>query len=168
MKMNAFIPALYPYRWKYLGISLLIFSILYLIAIQTSLLEIPKDIQWLKWGLMLSLTIIAFSKEKNENDRTRNIRIIAQHYAFQFMISVTIAYYLVIFIFRLSPALTALDLVLMGLVLNAVFFHTIKWWGKEDIHLNYKSLLQILKEDKWLILLWSIFTLITIWLILIV
>jgi hypothetical protein len=40
--------------------------------------------------------------------------------------------------------------------------------GKKDIHLNYKSLLQILKEDKLLILLWSIFTLITIWLILIV
>jgi cobalamin synthase len=168
MKMNVFIPALYPYRLKYLGILLLIFSLLYLIAIQTSLIEIYRDIQWLKWGMMLALTIIAFSKEKNENERTRNIRIIAQHYAFQFMISLTIAYYLVIFIFFLPTSLTPMDLVLMGLVLNTIFFYTIKWLGKEDIHLNYKSLLQILKEDKLLILIWSILTFITIWLILIV
>lgn len=168
MKMNPFLPALYPYRLKYLGILLLIFSLLYLFAIQISLIEIYRDIQWLKWGMMLALTIIAFSKEKNENERTRNTRIIAQHYAFQFMISLTIAYYLVIFIFYLPVSLTPMDLVLMGLVLNTIFFYTIKWWGTEGIHLNYKSLLQILKEDKLLILIWSIFTLITIWLILIV
>lgn len=168
MKMNAFIPAPYPYRWKYLGISLLILSLFYWVVIQTSLIEIRRDVQWLKWGLMLSLTIIAFSKEKNENERSRNIRIIAQHYAFQFIISLTIAYYLVIFIFRLPPVLYSMDLVLMGLVLNAIFFYSIKWMGKKDIPLNYKSLLQILKEDKLLVLLWSIFTLITIWMILIV
>ena len=167
MKMNAFIPALYPYRMKYLGILLLTFSLLYMIAIQTSFIEINGDNLWLKWGIMLSLTIIAFTKEKNENDRTKNIRIIAQHYAFQFMISLTIAYYLVIFIFRLPATLSSMNLVLMGLVLNTVFFYSVKWMGKEDIHLNYKSLLQILKEDKLLILIWSILTLITIGLILI-
>jgi hypothetical protein len=167
MKMNAFIPALYPYRMKYLGILLLTFSLLYMIAIQTSFIEINGDNLWIKWGIMLSLTIIAFTKEKNENDRTRNIRIIAQHYAFQFMISLTIAYYLVIFIFRLPATLSSMDLVLMVLVLNTVFFYSVKWMGKEDIHLNYKSLLQILKEDKLLILIWSILTLITIGLILI-
>lgn len=168
MKMNAFIPAPYPFQWKYLGISLLILSLFYWGIIQFSAIDIYRDVLWLKWGLMLSLTIIAFSKEKMENERTRNIRIIAQHYAFQFIISLTIAYYGVIFIFRLPSALDAMDLVLMGLVLNAIFFYSIKWLGKKDIHLNYKGLLQILKEDKLLILLWSIFTLITIWLILLV
>lgn len=167
MKMNAFIPALYPYRWKYLGIIILTISFLYLIAIKTSLIEIYRDMQWLKWGMMLSLTIIVFSKEKYENERTRNIRIITQHYAFQFMISLTIAYYLVTFIFNLPIALSSMDLVLMGLVLNTIFFYSVKWMGKENIHLNYKSLIQILREDKLLILIWSILTLITIWLILI-
>lgn len=167
MKMNAFIPALYPYRWKYLGIFILTISFLYLIAIKTSLIEIYRDMQWLKWGMMLSLTIIVFSKEKYENERTRNIRIITQHYAFQFMISLTIAYYLVTFIFNLPIALSSMDLVLMGLVLNTIFFYSVKWMGKENIHLNYKSLIQILREDKLLILIWSILTLITIWLILI-
>ncbi len=168
MKMNVFIPALYPYKLKYMGILLLISSILYWIALETSLIKIYLDIPWLKWGIMLSLTLIIFSKDKNENVRIQNIRIISQLYALQFMISLTIAYYLVIFLFNLPAALTSMDLVLMGLVLNAVFFYTMKWFGKEDIHLNYKSLIEILKEDKLVILMWSILTLITIWLILIV
>ena len=165
--MNVFIPALYPYGWKYPGIILLIISIAYLIVIQISLFEIYGNTEWIKWSITFSFTLIAFSKEKSENERTRNIRIIAQHYAYIFIISLTIAYYLVIFSFRLPAELSPLDLVLMSLILNTVFFYTVKWWGVKDIHLNYKSLRQILKEDKSLILIWSILTLISVWLILI-
>jgi hypothetical protein len=167
MKVNAFIPALYPYRWKYTGIILLMVSVIYFLAKQTSLFELSVHGDWVKWGITLSLTLIAFSKEKLENERIRNIRIIAQHYAFIFIISLTIAYYLVIFTFRLPAELSPLDLILMSLILNTIFFYTVKWWGVKDIHLNYKSLMQILKEDKSLILIWSILTLITVWLILI-
>ena len=162
MKMNVFIPALYPYWWKYLGLFFLSALFLCLMVIQYSLVNIPLDIQWIKWGILVSLSILAYSKEKTEDERIRNIRFIAQHYAFQFLISLVIAYYLVIFIFSLSPALTALDLVLMGLVLNTCFFYTAKWFGKKDIHLSFKSLPEIMKEDKLLILIWSILTLITI------
>lgn len=162
MKMNVFIPALYPYRWKYFGLLLLSVLFLALIAIHYSLIKLPWDIRWIKWGIMVSMTIMAYSKEKNEDERIMNIRLIAQHYAFQFLISLVIAYYFVIFIFSLSPALTALDLVLMGLVLNTCFFYTAKWFGKKDINLSYKSLPEIIKEDKLLILIWSILTLITI------
>jgi hypothetical protein len=162
MKMNVFIPALYPYRWKYLGLFLLSALFLCLIAIRYSLVNIPLDIQWIKWGILVSLTILAYSKEKTEDERIRNIRFIAQHYAFQFLISLVIAYYLVNFIFSLSPALTALDLILMGLVLNTCFFYTAKWFGKKDINLSFKSLPEIIREDKLLILIWSILTLITV------
>jgi hypothetical protein len=166
--MNAFIPALYPYGWKYPGIILLVVSIVYLILWQVSLIEIHWNPEWIKWGTAFSLTLIAFSKEKSENERTRNIRIIAQYYAFQFIISLTIAYYLVIFIFSLPAELTSLDLILMGLILNAIYFYSIKWLGVREIQLHYKSLKQILREDKLLILLWGILTLGTIWFILIV
>ncbi|MBS0000892.1 MAG: hypothetical protein KFF73_18055 [Cyclobacteriaceae bacterium] len=160
-------PALYPYRWKYFGIFLLTVLFLYLLANQISLVNINWDIQWIKWGILFSLTLMGYSKEKNENERIKNIRIIAQHYAFQYLISLTIAYYLVIFIFNLPAALTSLDLILMGLVLNTVFFYTGKWMGRKDVDLTYKSLIQILKEDKLLILIWSILTLSTILIILI-
>jgi len=165
--MNVFIPALYPYRLKYFGILILILSILYLITIQMALTGIYGDIRMIKWGILVGLTIIIFSKEKTENSRIQNIRIIAQYYAFTFIVSLTIAYHLVIYIFSLSENLGSLDLVLMGLVINTAFFYTIKWMGPRDIHLNYKSLIQIVKEDKLLILIWSILTLMTIWLILI-
>jgi hypothetical protein len=168
MKMNVFIPALYSYRLKYLGIFFLSILLISVIVNQFFLVRIPWDIQWIKWGILLSLTIMGYSKEKNENERITNIRIIAQHYAFQYLISLVIAYYFVIFIFNLAPALTALDLVLMGMVLNTCFFYSAKWFGRKQIQLNYKSLMEIIKEDKSLILIWSILTLITILIILIV
>jgi len=168
MKMNIFIPALYSHKYKIFGLILMGILVLCLIETQISLVRFPWDIRWIKLGMLFALTIMGYSKEKNETERIRNIRIISQHYAFQFVISLTIAYYLVIFIFDLPSAITALDLIFTGMALNATFFYTIKWFGKTNVHLSYKSLSQIVGENKLLILIWSILTLITILTILII
>jgi hypothetical protein len=161
MKTDIFIPALYHYKFKIFGIVL--FITLLMIAIVVSLFQYQNTIDpyLIKWGILVALTIISFSKEREENVRIKHIRLITQTYTLQFLISFTVAYNIVIYLFGLTDILSSLDLILMGFVLNVLLFYSIKWIGSESIELEYKSITQIVKENPQLFIIWIIMSILT-------
>lgn len=161
MKTDIFIPALYHYKFKIFGIVL--FITLLMIAIVVSLFQYQDTIDpyLIKWGILVALTIISFSKEREENVRIKHIRLITQTYTLQFLISFTVAYNIVIYLFGLIDILSSLDLILMGFVLNVLLFYSIKWIGSESIELEYKSITQIVKENPQLFIIWIVMSILT-------
>ena len=161
MKTDIFIPALYHYKFKIFGI-VLIFALL-MISIMVSLFEYQDTIDpyLIKWGVLVALAIISFSKEKDENIRIKHIRLITQTYTLQFLISFTVAYNIVIYLFKLTDILSTLDLLIMGFILNVSLFYSIKWFGSQRIEVEYKSITQIIKENPQLFIIWIIMSILT-------
>ena len=161
MKIKIYIPALYHYKFKFIAIILIISLIVVALFTRLFLGFELVDSVLIKWGILLAQSILLFSKEKHETIRIKRIRLIAQSYTIQFLLGFTLGYHIVLFFFGLTDILSSLDLLLMGCTLNVVLFYSIKWFGSQEIELEYKTITQIIHEYPLLFSVWIIMSVLT-------
>ena len=154
-----FLP-LYNYKFKLFGFGLLLLSGAVLLLSGTLIKELPYDISL--WAVGFSLTVINFSKEKNESDKLLPIRYYSGKLTASFIIGLIMSTSLIQLVTGSEVDISNLTLMVTGLVLYFLSFNFLKFYTRNtEAKVLEEGIFKSLKSNIGLVIIVALLSIIT-------